>query len=554
MLRAMVRRAARPLRVTWRRSWLYRRLLKGKLPDRIVFHPVDVLPRRLEEADLLLKGRFRFAGETVDVKDGSIFDAEAPNAGWARALHGFEWLPPLSAAGGDAARTLATNLISQWIKRNGRYGEPSWAAEVTAARLLHLFAHGRFVMANSDVMWRSKLYVSLREQSRLLARISDEAPDGLPRLESAVADVLSGVCLDDSAKRLETSLAHLEAQIACQILPDGGHVSRSPEALLHAYRLIVMAIDALTATENPVPVGIRSAHDRIAPMLRFFRHGDGGLAQFNGGSECDPRMVEALLARDEVRGLPFLHAPYSGYQRLTAGNTFALVDCGLAPVGPFSVDAHAGCLAFELSAAGQRIVVNCGAENAGSVSWAGALRATAAQSTVTLADTSMAIILRPGLARDLLGARLLGGPIRVETSREEIPQGWRVDGRHDGYLKAFGIKHERSLSLSPRGNVLSGMDRLVPGRDGTQRKAVSFAARFHIHPDVRVSPSQGGGVILKLPNGDGWRFRCSGDAVIEESVYLGTGTVRRTEQLVIGGVVKDLPVEIGWAFEEMSAN
>lgn len=526
-------------------------MLKGKLPDRVVFHPVDALPRRLDEADLLLKGRFRFAGDTVDVKDGSVFDSPPPSANWSRALNGFEWLPPLSSAGGEPARTLATNLITQWIKRNGRYGEPSWAADVTAARLLHLFAHGRFVMANSDVMWRSKLFVSLREQSRLLARTCDEAPDGLPRLEAAVVDVLSGVCLNDSARRLEAGLLHLEAQIARQILPDGGHISRSPAALLHAYRLIVMAIDALVATENPVPVGVRSAHDRIAPMLRFFRHGDGGLAQFNGSSECDPRMVDALLARDDVGGLPFLHAPHSGYQRLAAGKTLALLDCGVPPAGTFSESAHAGCLAFEFSAASQRIVVNCGAESAGSPSWAGALRATAAHSTVTIADTSMATVLQPGLARELLGARLLGGPTKVDTSREEIPQGWRVDCRHDGYAKSFAVVHERSLSLSPRGDVLSGVDRLVPRPDGGQRKSVPFAARFHIHPDVRVSPSQGGGFILKLPNGEGWRFRCSGEATIEDSVYLGTGTVRRAEQFVISGVVKDAPAEFGWAFEEM---
>jgi uncharacterized heparinase superfamily protein len=554
MLRAVLRRALRPLRVVWRRTWVYRGLLKGKMPDRILFHPVDALPKRLEEADLLLKGRFRFGGETVDVKEGSVFDQPAPSDAWARALHEFEWLPPLSAAGGEAARTLATNLITQWVKRNARYSEPQFAAEVTADRLLHLFAHGRFVMANSDVLWRSRLFVSLREQSRLLSRTFGEAPEGLPRLEAAVANVLSGACLNDSVKRLEVGLVQLEEQVSCQILPDGGHRSRSPEALLQAYRLIVMAIDALNATEYPVPAGIRSAHDRMAPMLRFFRHGDGGLAQFNGGSECDARMVEALLARDEVRGQPFQHAPHSGYQRMAAGKTLAIMDCGLPPADTYSVNAHAGCLAFELSSGAQRIVVNCGTENGGSVSWAGALRATAAHSTVALADTSMATVLPSGLARDLLGARLLGGPTKVDSSREEIPQGWRVDGRHDGYMKDFGILHERSLSLSPRGNVLSGMDRLVPNQDQPRRKSIPFAARFHLHPDVRVSPSQGGGFILKLPNGEGWRFRCSGDVAIEESVYLGTGSVRRTEQFVVAGAVKDTQVEVGWAFEQIGAN
>jgi uncharacterized heparinase superfamily protein len=553
ILRGLLRRAATPARVAWRRTWLYRSLLQGKMPDRILFHPFDPRPKQLEEADLLLKGRFRFGSEVVDVKDGSVFDKASPSNAWTRALHGFEWLPPLSAAGGEAARTLATNLVAQWIRRNGRYAEPAWCADVTATRLLNLFAHGRFVMANSDVLWRSKLFVSLREQSRVLARTFDQAPEGLPRLESSVAHVLSGACLNDSAKRLQTALLQLEGQIARQILPDGGHATRSPEDLLRAYRLIVMVIDALTATECAVPAGIRSAHDRMAPMLRFFRHGDGGLALFNGGSECDARVVESLLARDEVRGQPFLHAPHSGYQRLTAGKTLALMDCGVPPAGAFSTHAHAGCLSFEFSSAAQRIVVNCGAEGAAAVSWAGALRATAAHSTVTLADTSMATVLQPGLARSLLGARLFDGPTKVDTTREEIPQGWRVDGRHDGYLKSFGIVHERSLSLSPRGNVLSGMDRVVPSPDHPLQKAVPFAARFHIHPDVRVSPSQGGGFILKLPNGEGWRFRCSSAAAIEESIYLGTGTVRRTEQFVVTGTVKDAPVEIGWAFEQMDA-
>jgi uncharacterized heparinase superfamily protein len=550
MARQLVRRLATPLRIVWRRSWLYRRLLKGKMPDRILFHPYDALPKRLEDADLLLKGRFRFGHETVEVKDGSVFDKAAPSDSWARALQGFGWLPPLSAAGGETSRVLATKLISQWIKRNGRYTEPAWSADVTAERLLHLFAHGRFVTANSDVMWRSKLLVSLREQSRLLARTYDEAPAGLPRLTAAVAHVLSGACLNDSGRRLESGLAHLEEQIARQILPDGGHISRSPEALLHAYRLTVMAVDALSATDRQVPSSIRSAHDRMAPMLRFFRLGDGGLALFNGGSECDHRMVEALLARDDVHGQPFQHAPHSGFQRMVAGKTLAIMDCGVPPPGEFSVHAHAGCLAFELSSAAQRIIVNCGAET-GAIAWAGVLRSTAAHSTVTLADTSVAAILQPGLAQNLLGARLMSGPSKVETSREEIPQGCRVDARHDGYLRAFGILHERSLSLSPGGDVLSGVDRLLPDKASPRQGAVPFALRFHIHPDVRVSPSQGSGFILKLPGGEGWRFRCSADAAIEESVYAGTGSVRRAEQFVVSGTVKDVPVEVGWAFEQM---
>jgi uncharacterized heparinase superfamily protein len=67
-----------------------------------------------------------------------------------------------------------------------------------------------------------------------------------------------------------------------------------------------------------------------------------------------------------------------------------------------------------------------------------------------------------------------------------------------------------------------------------------------------MSASQGDSVILKLPNGDGWRFRYGGPIAIEESVYLGRGVVRRSEQLVLAGEVKNEPVEIGWAFEKIA--
>jgi uncharacterized heparinase superfamily protein len=545
-------RALTPLRVWWRRTWLYRRYLRGPLTDHVAFHPYDALPRQLEEAEALLRARFHFAGETIDVKEGSIFDQISPSREWAEALHSFAWLPPLSAAGGDAARKLATNLIAQWIKRNGKYSEPAWLPHVMARRLVHLFAHGRMVIVNSDVMWRSKLFVSIREQVRMLARTAEEAPDGLPRFEAAAALALSGACLEDDPARLALGIKRLEEEIARQILPDGGHISRSPEILLQCYRQIVMVNDALTAASQEIPHALRSAHDRIAPMLRFFRHGDGRLALFHGGNEGHPKMISALLARDEVRGQPFAYAPHSGFQRLVVGKTSLVLDCGTPPPGAFSNAAHAGCLAFEMSASGDRLVVNCGAAGAEHPQWELPLRATAAHSTVTLDDCSMASVLQHGLTRDLMGPRLIGGASEVFTSRRETPQGWCVDAGHNGYQDLFGVRHERQITMAPQGLSVTGLDRLLP--DSHARQPVAFVVRFHIHPDVRVSASQGGGILLKLPGGDGWRFRSGLPVSVEESVYLGSGQVRRCEQLVLSGFVKDSVVVVAWAFEQILSN
>ncbi|MDB5739304.1 MAG: Heparinase family protein [Alphaproteobacteria bacterium] len=559
LIRAGLRRALAPLRNLWRRGWIYRRLLKGPLADHIVFHPWDALPRRLEEADSLLRGRFRFHGQTVDVPAGvSVFDVRPPSEAWHEALHSFHWLPALSTAGGEASRKLATNLIGQWIKRHQLYSEPAWLPHIMARRLAHIFSHGRLVILNSEMMWRSRLFVSLREQARMLERISGEAPDGLPRLETCAVLALSGLCLDDSSKRRDTGLSRLESEIERQILPDGGHVSRSPEALLSAYRHVIMVMEALSAVNEEPPHGLRNAHDRMAPMLRFFRHADGALALFNGGAESDPRMIAGLLARDDIRGQPFHHARHSGYQRLTAGRTLCMLDCGKTPDGAFALNAHAGAAAFELSSGADRIVVNCGAGGLTHQAWNTALRATAAHSTLTLSDTSSAHILPAGLARDLLGPRLMGGPVAPVSKRMETAQGWTVEVMHDAYEAMFGIRHERQLTLSPQGLMVTGRDRLVPveGKMAAERPGAgrSYAVRFHIHPDVRVSRLEGGGILLKLPGGEGWRFRAGGGTLeVEESVYLGGPVVRRTEQLVITGQMKDSPAEIAWVFEQIVA-
>jgi uncharacterized heparinase superfamily protein len=227
------------------------------------------------------------------------------------------------------------------------------------------------------------------------------------------------------------------------------------------------------------------------------------------------------------------------------------MDCGPPPPGAFAVAAHAGCLSFEFGSGAQRLVVNCGAGGANAEHWQGALRATAAHSTVTLADTSMAPVLAPGAARDLLGARLVAEESTVATERLETPHGWQVEARHNLYLKEFQIVHGRRLTLSPHGTILTGHDALTPNGRST-RQPVPYAVRFHIHPDVRVSPSQGGSVILKLPNGDGWRFRHAGPIAIEESIYLGRGVVRRSEQIVLAGDVKNESVDVAWAFEKIA--
>ena len=244
-------------------------------------------------------------------------------------------------------------------------------------------------------------------------------------------------------------------------------------------------------------------------------------------------MIAGLLARDDVRGQPFGHARHSGYQRLAAGRTLILLDCGRVPEGAFADQCPCRLSRFrnEFGTAPAGGQLRRGRQD--QRGWDTALRATAAHSTLTLADRSSAQILPPGLARDLLGPRLMGGPQQPVTRRSETAQGWMVEASHDAYVPEFGLRHERKITLSPQG---TDGDRRRPAgaRQDAARAPWLSLSRFHIHPDVRVSRLEGGGILLKLPNGEGWRFRAGGGELDGRGKHL-SGQRNRAPDRAAGG-------------------
>ena len=166
-----------------------------------------------------------------------------------------------------------------------------------------------------------------------------------------------------------------------------------------------------------------------------------------------------------------------------------------------------------------------------------------------------------GVLARVLGPRLVGGPTGVETRRLESAHGLSVEASHDAYVAHYGLVHQRRMTLSRGGFTLTGADRIIPVNPNPPsglrdaRNGVPYAVRFHIHPDVRLSLAQGGSsVILKLPNREGWRFRCGGGELsVEESIYFGGGASRRTEQIVIRNSIKAQAAESAWVFEQVGS-
>ncbi|MGA7232270.1 MAG: heparinase II/III family protein [Xanthobacteraceae bacterium] len=510
--------------------------------DRLVIAPQDLRTADATRATEIYSGRFAFAGKVVVCDRRSIFEMEPPSDEWAAALLGFGWLRHLRAAESGITRANARALVDEWISFQGGWHSIGWRPDVLARRIISWLSQSTLVLQDADVRFYRRYLRSLLRQVRYLRHTAGDARRGIARLQAVIALSYAALCIAGQARHIKSMTERLKGELERQILPDGGHASRDPGAVIEILLDLLPLRQAFASRNIAPPQALQNAIDRMMPMLRFFRHSEGTFAHFNGMGATPADLLLTLLAYDEARGAPFANAPYSGYQRLAAGGAVAVVDTGCAPPIEMSLDAHAGCLSFEFSAPRQSlIIVNCGMPTIGRENWRPIARATAAHSTVTFNDASSARFVELATFRRMLGGSpIVGGPTRVTVNREESSDTIALRAMHDGYAARFGILHERVLILSTDGMRLEGEDIFLDA-DGESRVRSArdeFAIRFHLHPTVRATClTDGHGVMLMTPNKEVWTFSAHHDQVeLEDSVYLaGSEGPRRTLQLVIRG-------------------
>jgi len=526
------------LRRPWYASRIYRMRLRRTSADPPAAVTVDLWPGDAGRGQLIVDGDFAFAGRTLREADAP-WQAADVSARWLADVAGFDWLRDLRAVGGEAARARARALVRRWIETEGDWRALSWRPDVIGARLANWLSQAEFLTAGADDEFRNAFHRSLRRQARHLQRVVRFAAPGTPRINAIKGLILGSLALE-GGRRLDRWLRMLEAEIAVQVLGDGGHVSRNPSAQLAVLRHLTDVRAALRDGHHETPTALQTAIDRMAPMLRFFRHGDGRLALFNGSDEDEDWLIDVVLTRSEGRGKPLASAPHVGFERITANRTLLIVDTGSAPPAGQDDSAHAGALSFELSVGKERLVVNCGAHRGDSASWRAAQRTTAAHSTVTVEDVNSAYLLTDGGIGDR--------PEKVTVERNEADGDVWLEASHDGYRRPFSLVHQRRLFVDDGGGDVRGEDNL------TGKGALKFVARFHLHPSVSASLSQDGrSVLLRLPSGAGWRFRAGGGVVgLQDSVYLGDrSAVKRSQQIVVSSATQNGVGQVKWAFARL---
>lgn len=539
-------------------SPVHRLKISGPGPSGLTALPTNNRPAHRARGEAILEGRWRFGSAHIETPPGhGPWGPEFPTFHFADRIHRFHWLRDLAACG-LAGETRARALVVAWADAYGKWDDFAWRLGVTADRVINWLSAGPSLFAfEGDA--RASVMDSLGRQIRHLQFSTPDEADPVVRFRAAVALSLAGAATEDGRKVLDVGLALLESACAAQILPDGGHVSRSPEALAEALIDIHSVEELLLRLGLSAPPFLNKLQPRMAAMLSFFHTADGGMLPANGGGDGVSGLTRAALRPHGGVNSKFSFARLSAYQRVQANDLTVYIDAGPGPERPNGGHAHAGSLSLTVDDGPERIITSCGCHPDLDPSVRDAARRTAAHSVLSLNGEDSAVFT----VDPATGMRAPDGPAQLAVRRMEEGDQYLLEGQHAGWRVRHGLIYRRRVYVAMSGARITGEDSLSrpmseapPAFPGG---LIPFEIRFHLHPGIQVAdgPDERT-VFLGLPlRQHVWRFRSETLLSVEESRYWGSDSAQRSQQLVIRGVAdpaadgSQAPNRVRWALSRV---
>jgi len=538
-------------RMAWRTP-LHKLRLRGRMPLRLLAVPRDPVPGDKAAGEALLAGTMRHGGTEVATADLDMAALGRP-ADFELYLHSFAWMRDLAAAATrERGARIAEALTRRWIAAHGEtVSEPAWRADLWGRRILFWTAYAPYILSTHDPVYRSSVLYTLARGARHLDRGADKVAPGLARVVAWCGVIAAALVVQGGPARLRSGEAGLARALSLALHDDGGLVSRAPTEQVALVETLAQLRNVYIAARRDIPEMLSETLAAAVSALLSVTLGDDALSSWQGGNMASRRRVLAAVEASAATSRALRQPRGWGYQRLHAKRTVLVFDAAPPPPPRALSGGCASTLAFEISDGSRRLIVNCGGvgDALGAIppELAYGLRTTAAHSTLTLGDRNSTAIHPDGSLGKGVG--------EVEMSRDDTAGILRVEASHDGYVRRFGLVHERRLALAPDGGALEGEDRLIAVARKRRGGAVPFTVRFHLAPEVEVTPTADGqGALLRLRGATVWRFRCRGGRLaIDDSLWIdGEARPQPTLQLVIAGETPPDGMTISWELRRAS--
>ena len=451
-------------------------------------------------------------------------------------LHSFFWLFTIDL---KSSKKITQSIILNWIQTNQKYNSKNWEVDILSKRVISWISNYKLSYDDSNEIYKKKFNNNIKKQINHLINEITRSTGVDDKMIGCAAIILTGLSYKDE-KYLDYGQNLLKKIINfsfdSRIFPK----SRNIRQLVFYLKYFILIREWFKESQNEIPDYLDETIFCLGQSYNFIWQNINQNLLFNGNYINDNYNFDKYLKFHDYK-FNNENNEYGGYAILKNKNIILSVDLGSSPEKKYSNDYQSGALSFEVFFNNNKLISNCGYFQNYKHQLNAISKSTATHSTLVLDNRSSC-----KFKKDIKGNLKIGHDLKViKKSIISEKKYWSIMGSHDGYLKKYGVVHERKIEFFSDKYKFLGTDKLIKKK---KFKSSTFEIRFHFEPGINVTKTQDEKSILIELKNSGWKFSCKGYKIdIETGLYFGKkNSFVENQNVFISGITQNEDQEITW--------
>jgi len=488
----------------------------------------------------LLDSLIKFDKKKINIKSYSlnkIWDNKNLKRKDYKNLNSFFWLFSLDL---KSSKKDTQNIISQWIDKNHRYDSKSWEIDIVSKRVIAWTSNFRLTYEDGSTDYKDKFNGVIKKQINHLINEMERSEWVDDKIIGCAAIILTGLSYQDKSGYLKAGLNLLKKLIKFSFDSNGFPKSRSIRQLCFYLKYFILIREWFKESQSEIPDFINENIYYLGQAYAFTWKNTKIDLLFNGNYETNNINFDHYLKK---LGYNFKNTnnELGGYVALNNKKTSLIMDVGSSPDKKFSSNYQAGALSFEIISSGKKLICNSGYFQNHHHQLNELSKSSAIHSSLILDNRSSCKFNKSKNESSKIshGLKILKKHIVFEKNY------WKINAAHDGYLKQYGVIHERELEFYPEQIKFIGYDKII---SKNSVKNLKFEIRFHLEPNIKIMKTQDNKSILIDLGGEGWKFNSDNNNMnIDNGLYFGRkNSFVDNQNIVISGMTNDENQTIKW--------
>tara|TARA_B100001057_G_scaffold494328_1_gene590642 strand:+ start:166 stop:1788 length:1623 start_codon:yes stop_codon:yes gene_type:complete len=454
-------------------------------------------------------------------------------------LNNFYWLFGIDL---KSSKQITQSIIEKWIDKNHDFNPKSWQTDIISKRIISWIANSEISYNESEERYKNKFNWSINKQINHLINEITKSQSVNDKLLGCTAIIITGLSYENE-KYLKYGLDLLRNIINLSFDNDYFPKSRSIRQLNFYLKYFILIRELLKESFNEIPDYLDEIIFYLGKSYSTFSD-IGQSLLFNGNHDSDLSEFNKYLSLHKYK-FENIKKEIGGYALLKDKNCILAMDIGSSPPKYFSNNYQSGVLSFEFFFKGKKLISNSGYFQNTNSKFNLISKSSAAHSTLVVDNNSSCTYSKNG-STNLINQVLKTSDKNIVNEKNY----WLIKGSHDGYLKRFGLIHERNLEYFVENHKIVGTDKIIKKNE---LSAKSFSIRFHLIPGVKLTKTLNNRSILIEIENSGWKFSSNCETInIENGIYFGNKNVSNGNQnIYLSGEIKNSDIEIKWEFEKI---